>query len=490
MSIAGGTTGTGLDRIVEIILADPGLRASIPQSQIEGGAQAADGLNQLIADGLAAVGDLSDGHINVSDVVAVQQWIRADAGRYRHFVELHGDDENGTETGYHLVQNDGGTTTMFWGQNFVDTIADGLYHIGFEIRNGRFLNEDGNANARVDHVSHWLGYFWFGRTFIEGTARADTLAGYEVDDEIQGGGGNDHIWSGEGNDILDGGTGNDTLAGDAGDDRLLGGAGNDRLWAGDGDDVVIGGDGNDQSAGDGGNDTMDGGAGNDQLWAGDGDDTVVGGDGNDVLTGDAGDDLLDGGAGNDQLWAGDGDDTIRGGDGNDQSSGDAGDDDMAGDPGDDRLWAGDGDDIVVGGNGNDLITGDGGRDTLDGGAGSDRIYGGADSDVVRGGAGDDHLWGGADADRFEVGQADGFDRIYDFDPDDGDVLAITLDDVLDQSVAAIDRITAEKRGSHLDIGVDLDMNGSADIELVRLQWHGWTDFDQLVDNGAVVATYG
>lgn len=486
-----GTTGTGLDRIVEIILADPGLRASIPAAQIEGGAQAADGLNHLIAEGLRAAANLADGRIHVSDVLAVQQWIRADSRRYARFIELHGDDENGIETGYHLVQNDGATTTMFWGQNVVDTIADGLYHIGFEVRNGRFLNEDGNANARVDHVSHWLGYFWFGRTFIEGTARSDTLSGYEVDDEIDGGRGNDRIWSGEGDDWVYGGAGHDTLAGDCGDDRLEGGDGNDSLWAGAGDDLVIGGTGNDTATGDDGDDRLEGGDGNDYLWAGDGVDVVVGGNGNDDMTGDAGNDMLVGGAGNDKLWSGDGDDTVDAGDGNDQSSGDAGNDSLSGGAGNDQLWAGDGHDTVWGGDGNDQMTGDEGDDLLDGGAGNDKLDGGAGADRLVGGAGNDQLWGGDGADRFEIRAGrDGFDSIYDLRPGDGDVLVITIDWVLDDGTDAMDRLVARQQGSHLDIGVDTDMNGSADLTVARLMWQGWTPFADFVDDGAVVATYG
>ncbi len=35
-------------------------------------------------------------------------------------------------------------------------MADGIYHLGFDIVSGRFLNEDGNENASVLSVAHWL----------------------------------------------------------------------------------------------------------------------------------------------------------------------------------------------------------------------------------------------------------------------------------------------------------------------------------------------
>ena len=45
---------------------------------------------------------------------------------------LHGDDEDGEETGFHLVQNDGAKTRLFGDENAIDTVADGIYHLGFQ----------------------------------------------------------------------------------------------------------------------------------------------------------------------------------------------------------------------------------------------------------------------------------------------------------------------------------------------------------------------
>ena len=69
---------------------------------------------------------------------------------------LHGDDENGEETGFHLVQNDGAKTRLFGDDNAIDTVADGIYHLGFKISGTQLLNEDGNANAQLEDVAFWL----------------------------------------------------------------------------------------------------------------------------------------------------------------------------------------------------------------------------------------------------------------------------------------------------------------------------------------------
>ena len=92
-------------------------------------------------------------------MLAINAWIRKDQSRLNTFLVLHGDDEDGVETGFHLVQNDNANTTQF-GRNLVDTVLDGIYHIGFEIgADGRIRNEDGNANARVTDVADWLNYY-------------------------------------------------------------------------------------------------------------------------------------------------------------------------------------------------------------------------------------------------------------------------------------------------------------------------------------------
>jgi len=148
-----GTTGTGLDALVEAIVDDAGLNDTLSQAQINKGAEAADGMNRLLVEAIRATGVADDGDIDGTDVRDVNAYIQA-----RHLAEwtaLHGDDENGVETGFHLVQGDGGRGYLF-GEETVDTVADGLYHAGFDIQWGHFVNEDGNGNAAVDQVADWL----------------------------------------------------------------------------------------------------------------------------------------------------------------------------------------------------------------------------------------------------------------------------------------------------------------------------------------------
>ena len=152
-----GMTGTGFDQLVTAINSDPGLAGANLASDIQAGAAAANGLNSLIVAAATATGAASDGTFTVNEVVAMNEWIRAN--HLTEWTALHGDDENGAETGYHRVQNDG-SNVNYRGQNLLNTVADGVYHMGFEIQNGQFLNEDGNANASVAQVAEWLTQFY------------------------------------------------------------------------------------------------------------------------------------------------------------------------------------------------------------------------------------------------------------------------------------------------------------------------------------------
>jgi Ca2+-binding RTX toxin-like protein len=149
-----------------------------------------------------------------------------------------------------------------------------------------------------------------------------TLMGNELDNEIQGGQGNDIIKSGNG------------------DDLVIGGQGNDKLYGGDGEDTVSYRDAehgvridlaknrvqgiNRQANAESGRDTIsgfengEGGSGNDfliaskfgsYLYGHDGNDTLIGGNAADTLFGGYGNDVLDGGKGADVLNGGEGNDT-------------------------------------------------------------------------------------------------------------------------------------------------------------------------------------
>lgn len=168
-----GTTQTGLDRLIDLITGDEGLLRRISNDDIAAGASAADGLNRILLDAIAATGAANDGRISVSDLREISAWIRADPVRYERFVELNGDDEGAVETGFHLVQGDGGTTQLFE-KDAVNSVMDGLYHIGFEIIGSNVANEDGQRNARLTDLSDWLN------ELLEGELLGGALANPEV----------------------------------------------------------------------------------------------------------------------------------------------------------------------------------------------------------------------------------------------------------------------------------------------------------------------
>ena len=148
-----GTTGTGLDQVIGWIARDPGLAGNTEASAIAEGIQAANGLNQLIINGLQATGSYNDVMLDSDDIRRLNTWLLGSTALKNTFDILHGDDANGVATGFHTIQNDGGNQ-KFRGLNLIDTVLDGIYHFGFSINaNNQFLNEDGNANAAIADVA-------------------------------------------------------------------------------------------------------------------------------------------------------------------------------------------------------------------------------------------------------------------------------------------------------------------------------------------------
>jgi len=149
-----GTTGTKLDMIVNVILTDRGLLRKIPTGDLREGAKTADEMNKLIVEGIKAEGLGNDGKLTTADIRTLNEYLVAN--HKEKWAELHGDDEDGEETGYHRVQNDGATTRIY-ADNVMNSIADGIYHLGFETNDKyRLLNEDGNKNKRFEKVAWWL----------------------------------------------------------------------------------------------------------------------------------------------------------------------------------------------------------------------------------------------------------------------------------------------------------------------------------------------
>ena len=312
-------------------------------------------------------------------------------------------------------------------------------------------------------------------------------------------------------DSLTGWDGNDDLIGGAGNDTIDGGGGADMIVAGSGDDSVLGDWGNDTIWGGTGNDTIDAGAENDIVWAGAGADSILGGTGNDTLSGNTGADTIDGGDGADSLQGGQGGDRILGGAGNDFILGDGqwyNLSDYASGPGltatnltvtngadgPIELWWIDGSGtaapyatiqagdthvqatftdhnwvlrdtdgywleviagapnqtVVYGAEGlRDRLVGDAGNDTILGQFGSDTLYGGDGNDSLVGGAGNDYFETDAGADTIIGGT--GFDQYWASNGFDGDVVDLGGDEIDNTTVGFSEYLSFDMVTSSTDI---------------------------------------
>jgi hypothetical protein len=148
------TTGTGLDKITEIINSDKRLSSRVSPEGIAVASDSANRMNEIILEAIYSKGAANDQRINTADVRSINDYIHDNY--YEEWLTLHGDDEDGVESGFHFVQNNGARTILY-GVNAINQLADGIYHLGFEpTRKFRLTNEDGNRNKTFMKIAHWL----------------------------------------------------------------------------------------------------------------------------------------------------------------------------------------------------------------------------------------------------------------------------------------------------------------------------------------------
>ncbi|WP_434516152.1 M10 family metallopeptidase C-terminal domain-containing protein [Dechloromonas sp. ARDL1] len=225
-----------------------------------------------------------------------------------------------------------------------------------------------------------------------GSAGNDWILPGDLDDDVNGLGGDDWISGGSGRDFINGADGNDLLEGEAGSDILSGDAGDDKLYSDNRIDTAVAiENGNTQSGSGQKGSWLSGNEGNDTLVSGADNDVLAGGAGQDVLVAGAGDDNILGDANytvqqlwdsqwlynlNNTNWYHSNEQTYGWGytdegntrvfspvEGEVEPAGGAADLIHAGNS-NDRVWAGAGDDLVFGEGGNDNLIGESGNDNL------------------------------------------------------------------------------------------------------------------------------
>jgi hypothetical protein len=152
-----GETGTTLDKIVPYIYNDEGLLAKVSMEDIREGARCANEMNKLLVTAIKETGVASDNYISTEDAKTLNRYLVDNYAS--EWAELHGDDEDDSETGYHKVQNDGAVGRME-NRNTINNLADGIYHLGYETNyKNNLVNEDGNKNVTFRSVAYWLNKY-------------------------------------------------------------------------------------------------------------------------------------------------------------------------------------------------------------------------------------------------------------------------------------------------------------------------------------------
>jgi len=148
----------GLQRIVTIIQNDKGLNRKrnkrVSQEDIAEAIESVERMNEILIEAIIETGTGNDKRISIADVRFINDYIFHNY--QEEWKELHGDDEEDEESGFHKVVNDGARTKLF-GKNAINRVADSIYHLGFESHlKNRLLNEDGNKNSSYKRVAEWL----------------------------------------------------------------------------------------------------------------------------------------------------------------------------------------------------------------------------------------------------------------------------------------------------------------------------------------------
>ena len=145
---------SGLDRVVTIIQEDKRLNRRVSEEDIAEAIDSAKRMNEIILEAIINTGVANDKKISIADTRELNDYI---FHNYHHeWVTLHGSDEEGSETGFHKVVNDGAKSRLF-GKNAINKIFNSIYHLGFETHlKNRLLDEDGEKNSSYKNVARWL----------------------------------------------------------------------------------------------------------------------------------------------------------------------------------------------------------------------------------------------------------------------------------------------------------------------------------------------
>jgi hypothetical protein len=152
-----GTTGTDLDLSVEEIVTKRSLAAKVAGGDREIAARAADRQNELILEAIFVTGVAKDGNIDAGEARLINEYLNFNY--LDEWTVEHGAFRNGERSGWHLVVDiSKSEPDRIFGVPALDYFWDGLYHIGFDVRDGRLTNARGELNVSFELVSRWLNF--------------------------------------------------------------------------------------------------------------------------------------------------------------------------------------------------------------------------------------------------------------------------------------------------------------------------------------------
>jgi hypothetical protein len=149
-----GESGTGLDRVVEIIYSDEGLQRHISTGDMRIGATSANTLNRMLLEAIEETNAGASGAFTTDNMHAINNYL---VSYYTEaWATAHGSDKENSETGYHKVKNDGAIYQIF-DKNAINSVFEGIYQLGFVTPDSdRTVNEEDTLNNSFEVIALWL----------------------------------------------------------------------------------------------------------------------------------------------------------------------------------------------------------------------------------------------------------------------------------------------------------------------------------------------
>ncbi|NBC96784.1 MAG: hypothetical protein GVY27_10570, partial [Deinococcus-Thermus bacterium] len=145
--LTSGTTGTGLDRVVDLVLDNATFADTIGTARLDAAVRGADAMNTALVDAIRATGVAEDGAFSTSDMAEINDHL-LDRGRDGDidWAALRDPDDG---VGYDAVLDTPNGGTRLFGTDPYNRVFDNIYNLGFATAGPKLTDGDGDGDTEA-----------------------------------------------------------------------------------------------------------------------------------------------------------------------------------------------------------------------------------------------------------------------------------------------------------------------------------------------------